>query len=251
MPPKQRPLGGVPPWTAPARPGVVTAPEPALTPAPDAPPGAVSMPVQIRQIGELPYSGAVAARFPDPGTRYATPGLAADRATFTTNAELGQWLHNLAKTPSPNGTRATLLALGHSQRGTPIEALVVTRAQDTTPDSLEATKRPTVLLIGQQHGDEPASSEALLVVAQELTQGLLEPLVERLNVIIVPRANPDGAEAGTHATENGTDMDRDHLVLNTPEARALAVLVRDYRPIAVLDAHEFTVTGPYREKFNA
>ncbi len=204
-----------------------------------------------REIGELPYSGAVAARFPDPSTHYATPGLAPDRRSFTTNAELSQWLRRLSETPLAHGTRATLLEIGHSQRGTPIQALVVTRAQGVTPDILDATKRPTLVLIGQQHGDEPASSEALLVVAKELSQGVLEPLTERLNVIVVPRANPDGAEAGSRATANGIDMDSDHLLLNTPEAQALAVLVRDYRPIAVLDAHEFTVAGPYLEKFKA
>ena len=249
LPPKQRPIGGVPPRVAPALPGVVITTPPA--PLVDAPPGAVTTPVQMREIGELPYSGAVAARFPDPGMRYSTPGLAPERRAFTTNAELSQWLHNLTTVPTTNCTRATVLEIGRSQNGTAIEALIVTRALGTTPDNLDATQRPTVVLIGQQHGDEPASSEALLVVAQELTQGKLSALTERLNVIVVPRANPDGAEAGTHATANGTDMDRDHLVLTTPETRALAALVRDYRPIAVLDAHEYVVAGPYLEKFNA
>ena len=246
LPPKQRPIGGVPPMVAPALPGVVT-----TAPVLATPPSAEPAPVQPQESGEIPTNAAVAARFPDPSTRYATPGLAVDRRAFTTNAELDQWLRNLAKAPSPNGTQATLLELGRSQQGTPIEALIVTRAQGISPDSLDATQRPTVVLIGQQHGDEPASSEALLVVAKELAQGLLEPLTQHLNVIVVPRANPDGAEAGTRATANGMDMDHDHLVLNTPEARALAVLVRDYRPILVLDAHEFTVAGPYLEKFKA
>lgn len=228
----------------PALPGVVT-----TTPGPLS--SADTLPVRPQQSGEVPTNSAVTARFPDPSTRYVTPGLAPERRAFTTNAELDQWLRNLARTPSPNGTQATLLELGRSQQGTPIEALVVTRAQGINPDSLDATHRPTVVLIGQQHGDEPASSEALLVVAQELVQGRLESLIERLNVIVVPRANPDGAEVGTRATANGIDMNRDHLVLSTPEARALAVLVRDYRPILVLDAHEFTVAGPYLEKFKA
>ena len=255
LPPKQRPVGGVPPRITPTVPGVVmTAPPlaaPPLAPAAEAPPGAIATPVHMREIGELPYNASVAARFPDPGTRYTTPGLAPDRRSFTTNAELGQWLRRLSETPSANGTRATLREIGRSQRGTPIEALIITRAQAATPDSLDATQHPTIVLIGQQHGDEPASSEALLVVAQQLIQGPLEPLTHRLNVIVVPRANPDGAEAGSHATANGTDMDSDHLLLSTPEAQALAVLVRDYRPIAVLDAHEFTVAGPYLDKFKA
>ena len=249
LPPKQRPLGGVPPWVKPA-----SAPEAVTTAAPaplENPSSATTIPVPTREIGELPYSGAVAARFADPGIRYSTPGLAPERRSFTTNAELSQWLHNLTQAPATNAARATVLEIGRSQNGTPIEALVVTRAVGTTPDNLDATQRPTVVLIGQQHGDEPASSEALLVVAQELTQGKLSALTERLNVIVVPRANPDGAEAGTHASANGTDLDRDHLVLSTPEARALAGLVRDYRPIAVLDAHEYTVAGPYLAKFNA
>lgn len=231
------------------QPGPVASPVLAPPPAPR--PVPVPIAPQAGTLQDLPYSAAVAARFPDPGTRYSTPGLAENRRAFTTNAEIGQWLDQLTHTPSPGGTVAGVLQLGPSQRGTPIQALVLTRARDIHPDTLMASKRPTVLLIGQQHGDEPAGSEALLVVAQELAHGLLEPLLDQINVVIVPRANPDGAEAGTRATANGVDMNRDHLLLSTPEARALAVLARDYRPILVLDAHEFTVAGRYLQKFNA
>lgn len=197
-----------------------------------------------------PYGPAVAARFPDPSVRYETPGLAEGRRAFTTNAELTQWLRGLATTQR-GATRTQLLELGLSQRGTPIQALVLTRAAGTDIATLDASHRPTVLLIGQQHGDEPAGAEALLVVARELAQGLLEPMLDRINVIVVPRANPDGAEAGKRVTASGIDMNRDHLLLQTPEAQALARLVRNYRPIAVIDAHEYTVAGRYLEKFHA
>ena len=210
-------------------------------------------PVLVHNEGPMapPYGAAVAARFPDPAVAYATPGLSADRRAFTTNAELGQWLHSLAD-PAPRGpTRTQLLNLGTSQRGEPILGLLATRAAGTEPAQLDNSNRPTVVLVGQQHGDEPAGSEALLVIARELTQGLLEPLLDRINVIVIPRANPDGAAAGTRVTANGVDMNRDHLLLNTAEARALAKVVNDYRPILVVDAHEYTVVGRFLQKFNA
>ncbi len=193
----------------------------------------------------------MAARFPDPSMAYSTPGLGQDRRAFTTNAELGQWLRSMTDSAPSGATRTKLLNLGMSQRGEPILGVLATRAANTDPATLESSGRPTVVLIGQQHGDEPAGAEALLVVSRELTQGLLEPLLDRINVIVVPRANPDGAAASTRVTANGVDMNRDHLLLNTPEARALAQVVNDYRPILVVDAHEYTVVGRYLKKFNA
>ncbi|MFT3811912.1 MAG: M14 family metallocarboxypeptidase [Acidovorax sp.] len=201
----------------------------------------------------LTDNAAVAARFPDPAVRYDTPGLADGRRSFTTNDEASAWLLRLAaRSAAPGGTRLAVLPLGRSQRGTPLQALLATRAQGTSPDSLDATHRPTVVLIGGQRGDEPASTEALLVIARELAPGgLLEPLLDRINVIAVPRANPDAAELGQRATANGTNLERDHLLLATPEAQALAVLVRNYRPIAVLDAREYPAAGDILQKFHA
>ncbi len=198
-----------------------------------------------------PYGTAVEARFPNPSIAYNTPGLEPGRRAFSTNAEVAQWLHSLADAPRSGPTRTQILNLGMSQRGEPILGLVLTRATGTEPANLEASHRPTVVLIGQQHGNEPAGSEALLVVSRELAQGLLAPLLDRINVVVVPRANPDGSATNKRGTANGVDMNRDHLLLNTPEARALARVVNDFRPILVVDAHEYTVVGRYLQKFNA
>lgn len=199
-----------------------------------------------------PYSPAVAARFPAPSVVYQTPGLQAGRAHFTAQNEIHDWLRDQTASLSRSaGIKAAVLPIGTSQQGQPLEALVLTRGTGTDSAALQATGRPTVLLIGQQHGDEPAASEAMLVVARELAQGLLQPLLERINVVIVPRANPDGADRGEHATASGQDMSRDHLLLDTPEAQALARLTRDYLPTVVLDAHEYTAVGPYLQKFGS
>ncbi|MFZ2649342.1 MAG: M14 family metallocarboxypeptidase, partial [Burkholderiaceae bacterium] len=144
-----------------------------------------------------------------------------------------------------------LLTAGSSQSGVPLEALLFTRSAEATPAALLRAGRPTVLLVGQQHGDEPASAEALLAIAQDLAQGSLARVLEQINVVLLPRANPDGAQAGSRMTAGGIDMNRDHLLLRTPEAQAMAQLVRDFHPMVVVDLHEYAVLNPYLEKFGA
>lgn len=193
-----------------------------------------------------PYSSAVAARFPAPDRVYDTPGLSRGRSTWTSQAELTAWLHEQARQAERTASgQAAVLTIGRSQEGLPIEALVLTSGAGTDAASLKATGRPTVMLLAQQHGDAPASAEALLVVARELTQGELRPLLSRINVLIVPRANPDGAAKAAHLTNNGFDMALDHLVLETPEAQAIAKLARDYQPTVVLDAQEYPAVGDF------
>ena len=197
-----------------------------------------------------PYGPAVAARFTTPTMVYSTPGLQGGRTSFTTQSEIHAWLRDQATALSRSaGVKAAMLPIGSSQQGQPLEALVLTRGTGTDPASLLATGRPTVLLIGQQHGDEPAGSEALLVIARELAQGLLQPLLERINVVIVPRLNPDGATRGEALAAGGQDIARDHLLLSTPETQALARLSRDYQPTVVVDAGEYRVSDSYQQKF--
>ena len=68
---------------------------------------------------------------------------------------------------------------------------------------------------------------------------------------MLPRANPDGAAAGRRTSASGIDINRDHLLLRTPEAQAQAQLVRDFNPVVVVDAHEYSAVGRYLQKFGA
>jgi len=240
----------LPPWTPPAPRPAASAPASAVQTFPVAPPPVAIAPAPIEQ--PAPYSAAVAARFPAPSVVYNTPGLQTQRTSFSTQAEIEAWLRDQAAAASRSpGVSAAVLPIGQSQRGENLQALVLARATGTDPAALLANGRPTVLMVGQQHGDEPAGSEALLVMARELAQGLLLPQLSRINVLIVPRANPDGAASKQRATTGGLDMNRDHLLLNTPEAQALAKLMRDYQPTVVVDAHEYTAAGRFLEKFGA
>lgn len=209
-------------------------------------------------VERAPESAAVAARFPDPEVHYSTPAFEPGRDAFTSNAELRVLMQQLARDSQlapAGGVRISLRSLGSSQTGVPLEALYFSRVEAShdvgEAPPAEAIRRPTALLVGQQHGDEPAGAEALIVIAQELAHGRLAALLDHIDVVILARANPDGAAAGRRFTASGIDMNRDHLLLRTPEAQALAQLAREFEPVVFVDAHEFSVLGRYVEKFGA
>ncbi|HUG21947.1 M14 family metallopeptidase [Piscinibacter sp.] len=233
-----------------ARPAVTVLPTPSpQPPIPDPPPAPAGTSIVLPPVPPPPpYGAAVAAHFPDPPIHFATPAFEPGRTDFTSNAELQSLLRRLLR-DGRAGVRMGLLPLGHSQAGIPLEALLFSRGADLTPAALLQDGRPTVLLVGQQHGDEPATAEAMIVVAQELAGGRLTRLLEHINVIVLPRANPDGAHEGRRATASGIDLNRDHLLLRTPEAQAQARLAREYRPAVFVDAHEYNPVGRFVQKF--
>lgn len=99
MPPARRPTPAVP---APTPAPVAEAPQPA------------------------PYNDAVAARFPEPAVEFRTPAFQPGHPGFTTNAELQAVLREIVH----GGGNATLLPLGSSQSGVPLEAILFTRNPD-------------------------------------------------------------------------------------------------------------------------
>ncbi|MEO7117090.1 MAG: M14 family metallocarboxypeptidase [Caldimonas sp.] len=239
---------------------------PASAPLPrSVPPVAVASPVPSHSLPELavasvpvpdPVPAAVAARFPEPAVTFATPAFAPGRQTFTTDEELHAILYGLERTSTigEGGTEIRVVSLGASQSGRSIDALAFTRpGGEPAPGAPldTATHRPTVVIVAGQHGDEPAGAEALIVVAQELASGRLAGVLDKVDVVLLPRANPDGAVAFTRDASDGTDINRDHLLLRTPEARAVTQLVERFAPIVVLDLHEYPVGGVFSAKFGA
>ena len=216
-----------------------------------------SPPVVVTPLPMPAVPPAVAARFPEPAVTFATPAFEPGRTTFTSNEELGAIVHGLARSASigENSSEVAVIPLGVSQAGAQLEALAFTRPAPPgavagaaiSPASTQ--RRPTVVILAAQHGDEPAGTEALIVVAQELAAGRLAGVLDRIDVVLLPRANPDGAAAFSRGAFDGTDVNRDHILLQTPEARAIAELLASFAPLVVLDLHEYPVGGAFTAKF--
>src|SRR5262245_16147239 len=188
---------------------------------------------------------AVKSRFPDPAVSYHTPGFAPGRVDFATHEELIAWIADLT-TRVPN-VRVRLL--GDSQEGRSIPMLVLSNAPIASAADALRLHRPVVWLQGLQHGDEPAGGEAMLAIAERLAVGDLNPLLDRITVLVVPRANPDGAARFTRTTANGIDINRDHVKFDLPETAVVHRAMNAYQPQVVVDCHEFSVYNRWLQKW--
>jgi Zinc carboxypeptidase len=190
---------------------------------------------EIDREAEYRQSAAVLARYPDVPIALDTPALKPGRDAFTSQAEMEAYLAALkARVPG-----LVLGSLGRSAQGRDIPYLVFTKEGLTDAAIIAALGRPILWFIGLQHGNEPAGGEAMLALAARLADGAPQAFLDRVTVVVVPRANPDGAAAFTRSTGSGADLNRDHMLLSLPESIALHGKLIELPPDVVIDAHEF------------
>lgn len=98
-----------------------------------------------------------------------------------------------------------------------------------------------VLLWSQMHGDEPTATAALLDILDHVRRHSTEPevrgLLERLTIHFVPMLNPDGAARFQRRNAQGIDVNRDALLLQSPEGRALKALRDRLKPALGFNLH--------------
>jgi hypothetical protein len=120
------------------------------------------------------------------------------------------------------------------------EFTLVTIAKDpvTTPQDAIRSGKTIVLIANAVHGNETAGKEASQLVARELVHGKLQSLLDDVIVLFVPLINPDGGEVRRRTNEEGFDMNRDYIKLESQEIYALVTRVlNEWTPDIHIDTH--------------
>jgi hypothetical protein len=125
-----------------------------------------------------------------------------------------------------------LTMIGKSTAGMEIPLLTITgnNSQD---------KKINVLVLAQQHGNEASGKEGLLMLIKEFAKNKDTVLLSKLNLIIIPLANPEGSEVFTRRNSKKIDLNRNHLLLTAPEVLAIHQIFDKIQPEVTLDMHEY------------
>jgi hypothetical protein len=123
----------------------------------------------------------------------------------------------------------TVEVLGHSVEGRVIHHVQVGRGPFR------------VLLWSQMHGDEPTATSALFDVFEYLRRHRDAPTVRRildaLTLHAVPMLNPDGAARFERRNAQSLDVNRDALMLQSPEGQLLKALRDRWQPQVGFNLH--------------
>jgi hypothetical protein len=176
------------------------------------------------------------AFFPDKTDLPETTPALQKKNGFTNYDELMAFLHALQK-DFPE--QVQIQTIGTSKKGKDIPMVTLQTITQETPVK--------VWMQGGLHGDEPASTEALLYLMHRWLHHPEDfPHQNQITLGIVPMANIDGFEKQQRNNAENLDLNRDQTKLMAFESAALKQAFVKFEPHVALDFHEYR---PYRRDF--
>ena len=184
--------------------------------------------------------GAVAKKFPKVMT---VPSLSRKKPAqeHTTQEEMEAFITS----HDDNNDNMYRYIVGHTTLGLPMPFVIFTTEAisgmdlDAAAEVVRGSGKPTVYLHAHIHGNEPSAGDGALAAIAELDGKYGKQVLQKVNVIILPRVNGDGAKAWTRGTSVAPDMNRDNLLAANPEIKAAHHIYNLFLPEVVMDMHEY------------
>ena len=146
-----------------------------------------------------------------------------------------------------------MVSLGRSPEGRDIWMVIASRDRLFTPETLQRSARPTLLVQAGIHAGEIDGKDAGLMFLRALTVGgRWRSLLDRANFLFVPILNVDGHErtsaynrinqrgpdvTGWRTNARNLNLNRDYAKLDTAEVRAIVAALDQWRPDLYMDIH--------------
>lgn len=195
----------------------------------------------VRSLRVLPLSLLVLLSLPlatahtETADDHPDPGISPSFDLFPTHDEVLASIETLRASPW-----VTVHDLGATREGRPVRLIEVRDPASTVP----VAERVVTFIFTQQHGNEPAGTPAVLALLKAIADG--DPIGKTLEnqvLLVLPMANPDGATANTRGNSMSVDINRDHIALETTEARLLHRVLNTWNVHVAMDHHEYSGIG--------
>jgi hypothetical protein len=148
---------------------------------------------------------------------------------------------------------------GYTVEGRALPLLVFGDVDGADPASVLAARRTRVFIQANIHAGEVEGKEAMLMLLRDLAGGLHAHWADSLVILVAPIYNADGNERvtlsnrgpqhgpfggiGQRTNAQDLDLNRDHMKLDSPEARSLVRMMSEYDPHVAVDLH--TTNGTF------
>ena len=142
---------------------------------------------------------------------------------------------------------------GYTFEGRAMPLIVVGNVPDASAESVLASGKTRIFIQANIHAGEVCGKEAMLMLLRDMAGGAHASWLDSLVLLIAPIYNADGNERvkltnrprqhgpvagmGQRPNAQGFDLNRDHMKLDSPEARSLVRLFTMYDPHVVIDLH--------------
>ncbi len=142
---------------------------------------------------------------------------------------------------------------GYTSEGRALPLVVFGDVDGPGPEAVRASGKTRVFVQANIHAGEVCGKEAALMLLRALAAGQHAAWTDSLVLLVAPIYNADGNERialtnrpgqngplggmGQRPNAQGFDLNRDHMKIDSPEARSLVRLFNDYDPHVVVDLH--------------
>jgi hypothetical protein len=154
----------------------------------------------------------------------------------------------------------TVTSFGKTSEGRDLPLVILSRPAIDTPLKAAKSGKPIVFIMANIHAGEVEGKEAAQHLMRDVVAGSLNPLLDKMILLIAPIYNADGNEkidinnrtaqngpkGGVGTRENGQklDLNRDYMKMESPEAKGLIERVFNlWDPHVAMDLH--TTNGSY------